>query len=235
LKKLGVSVELRVSELTAERDLNGNWTYHPHANVVINCTKRIDWQAFLAFTTANMPGHWRDCGRLIDANEAVKYFVKPGEVMDHKPLELADLFFATAGLRLATPMGAFRELGRTMKVDRVKLAKRLDATRENWEWCFVRLRNPNQHLCAKTVSTDNQVMGLLPPQPRFSSRFEPCLLVKNYKGDLASLLTVNELESLFRPSQIAWATRSAIRFTPSPQLPKNFASKSETKHQPAPA
>jgi len=225
LAEWGITVELRVSEITAEREPNGIWSYHPHANVIISCSKFIDWQAFLAFTTRHLSGHWRDCGRLVDPAEAVKYFVKPADVLAHRPLELAFLFQATFGLRMATPMGNLKLLGLALKERRVKLAKRLDADRETWRWCFVKLRDPKQHLCPPSADQDNRVLGLLPPQPRFCNRFEPVVLVRNFRGDAAVMLQQNELDKLFAVSRTAFDARASIRFTPSPQLPDRIVSK----------
>ena len=227
----GITVELRVSEVTAERDKSGAWSYHPHANVIVSSSKRIDWQKFLSFVKDNLPGHWKDCGRLVDANEAIKYFVKPADILEHRPIELLHLFVATFGLRLATPMGNFRALGGLLRDQRVKLGKTLSADRQEWKWCFVRLRDPAKTLCPPSAARDNMVMGLLPPSPRFSSRFEPCVLVRNFRGNVGDLLTSNELDKLFAPARMAWQTRRAIPFTPSPQLSEDSAPRMRTMNE----
>lgn len=230
LKDFGVSVELRVTEVTAERGEDAAWSYHPHCNVVINCRRRIDWQSFLKFATKNLPGHWKDCGRLIDANEAVKYFVKPAEVLAHSSNELLELFNATKGLHLATPMGALKDFGAELKLKKVKLSKKLSADRQSWKWCFVNLQTEKKS--ESKGERQNIIVAKMCPQPRFVNRFEPCLLVKNYSGDRTGLLSQNKLCELYRPSLLAWQSQiqaDSIRFTPSPQLTEGFRDESVTK------
>lgn len=66
---------LRVGELTVDEDL----TFHPHANVVYRPTRRLsrpEWQMFLRASEKVLGAHWRDCGRVIEPAEVVKYFAK---------------------------------------------------------------------------------------------------------------------------------------------------------------
>jgi len=232
LKKMGVFVELRVSELTAERGPDGSMTYHPHANVIINCTRKIDWQRFLELTRQLAPGHWQDNGRLFDADEAIKYFVKPSEVLDHNHRELLELFTATFGLHLAQPMNAFRAFTQSLKVDRLKLAKRLDKDKV-WRWCFVKMMEAAPKLKVKRRA-DDRVVALIGPQPRFSPTFEPCLLVYGFTGDIDRVLRENRLGEKFaacRARFMAAKAAPSIRFTPPPQLSEISASENEAQHR----
>ena len=228
VKAHGVTFQLRVSELTVERDDDGNATYHPHANVIVTSSKRVDWSAFRSLMWRLVPGHWNDCGRLLDANEAVKYFVKPAEILALNPQELAQLFEATFGLRMATPMNDFKEFGRWLALERLKLSKiisRESGDVENWKWCFVKRQSSAEKLPARTQAADT-VLAVMSPQPRFTSRFEPCVLVRNFSGSLETVLRVNNLESAFAESRRSWENRAArTEFTPSPQLSENSDSK----------
>ena len=81
-----------------------------------------------------MPGTcWRDCGRLREAAEAVKYITKPAELLVLSSGELCALQKAVHGLKLVQPMGEFAALGRRLKGEGVKLGKRL--VQGDWRWC----------------------------------------------------------------------------------------------------
>lgn len=216
LRAMGVTVELRVSELTAERDANGRWSYHPHANVIVNCARHINWQSFMKLCDDHLPGHWRDCGRLVDPAEAIKYFIKPADICEHNRSELADLFFALKGLRMVTPMNELKELGQTLACKRLKIAKRRDG--EDWRWCFVNLRDVRKVEPDKPRRGDNVAIALLPAQPRFTNRFEPVVIVRNFHSSAAVMMSQNELSKGYESSLAAWQRACAIRFTPSRQL-----------------
>jgi hypothetical protein len=65
---------------------------HPHANVLYEPRKKLsgeDWQSFLAWSRRFLNAHWRDCGVLIEADEAIKYSFKPTELSILAPPDLA--------------------------------------------------------------------------------------------------------------------------------------------------
>lgn len=229
LKHWGITIELRVSELTCERDDEGRWTYHPHANVVIDCSRalRDEWTDFLSFVRAANSAWWKDCGRLVSADEAVKYFTKPAEVLAHTPAEAVDLLRATFLLKMAQPMGALKRQAEEMR-DRktdagepapVKLGKRLSA--RGWKWCFVRVNRRAQKDGNAGGTAVDQILTVLPPQPRFEPFMEPCAIVVNFSGNLRGLLAKNELSQPIAAAAEKWSARSApLMSTPTPQLPK---------------
>lgn len=218
LRDLGISVELRVSEVTSQREADGELSYHPHANVIINCSRKTDWQRFLRFTHDFFKGHIRDCGRLVDANEAIKYFIKPGEIMEHKASETAYLYHAITGLRMATPMANFKAFVADLKFRSLKLAKRRDG--ETWRWCFVK-KCPGAKRERTERDPQDMIVTKLAPQPRFVNIFEPCLIVKDYTGNISKLLEQNQLAEKFAECRAKYqaATLAAIPSTPSRQLP----------------
>lgn len=219
LKDLGITVELRVSELTAKREANGELSYHPHANVIINCIRRTDWNRFLLFTHSFFDGHIKDCGRLVDPAEAIKYFIKPGEIMEHRPSEVGYLYLATLGLRMATPMHDLKAFIASLRRQSLKLAKKRQG--EDWQWCFVRKCQAAKREKSKAFS-DNIVLTKLAASPRFTNYFEPCLIVRDYKGNIQALLEQNQLAEKFAPirAKFAASVASSISFTLPRQLPK---------------
>jgi len=218
LKDLGITVELRISEITAQREINGEISYHPHANVIIDCARKTDWQRFLRFTHDFFTGHLRDCGRLVEADEAIKYFIKPAEIMEHHPHEMAYLYLATEGVRMAAPMGNLKKMIADLKWKSLKLAKKRNG--EDWQWCFVKKCSNSKREKSRSDPND-QILTKLAAQPRFTNIFEPCLIVKDYCGDVSRLLEKNFLADKFSDirRKYAAAAASPIRFTPSRQLP----------------
>ena len=239
LRALGISVQFRGSEFTARRDVEtGEISYHPHANLVFDCSRRLSpdlWRTFLKLAHDHFPGHWRDCGRLGEAAEAVKYCTKPAELLELDPDELCALALAVQGLHLVQSMGAFAALGRQLDEGGVKLGKRL--VREDWQWCLVRKagRVVDAEKAAKAAASrvevaswlgeataascdrDDLVLAVMPPQPRFVPRLEPCLLIMNYSGNFARAVEGADLGDLVALASAAWA--AALTSTPARQLP----------------
>ncbi len=251
LKHWGITFELRVSEVTAAKAFtddsgevlvehpsgdiskrapagegvkDGEWSYHPHANVIINKARFLaddEWREYLSWMHAVCPGAWNDNGVLKDAKEAVKYFTKPAEIIEHTPAELVGLYAATFGLHLAQTMSAFRAFALKLKDDRVKLSHRL--CRDGvWRWCFVRLSTKEQKLGDAGGTCIDSILSLLSPQPKFLPRLEPCALVSNYSGQFERMLRTSNIEDYLKAFHSRWNGISAVGAdvgsTPSPKL-----------------
>jgi len=100
--------------------------YHPHIHTVLFVREFVSegrWQLMLSIVRDfwQRDGkrlHW-DAGKMIgNARECVKYVTKPGDMVwlaQHKPLELKNLFDATLGLRMVTPLGGLKRQIRARK------------------------------------------------------------------------------------------------------------------------
>ena len=219
LKSWGVELVFRGSEFTVRREADGLVTCHPHANVVFNFSRRLapeQFREFLRFAHEQFPGHWRDCGRLREAAEAVKYITKPAELLGLSSGELCALQKAVHGLKLVQPMGEFAALGRRLKGEGVKLGKRL--VQGVWRWCKVRKAGRDGGPTEARGESKDVVLSVLPPQPRFVPRLEPCLLVMNFSGDLVAAVEKANLGEMLCPALEAWM-RPPLSFTPTRQLP----------------
>lgn len=200
-----VDVVFRGIEFTVKRR-NGDdfFSAHPHANLLYTSGHRLgkkEWAAFLACGRHYFGGNWwRDCGKLEDPNEAIKYPFKPAEL---DPQRIGDagvrwLFEQTFGLPMTQPMGAFRawrnqELWVQEKrpdgtVRRRKFRKVVTLEYNSGSrlgLCSVRKRSgkprdPHKIVRADRPPPENVLLGFTMPQRRSSPYAEPCALVLNY-------------------------------------------------------
>ncbi len=98
-------------------------TYHFHANVIY-IPKAYDtenFSAFLAWTWEFFGSHWRDCGRVKDVREIVKYMVKPGDLDDACGQELVWLYLETQKLKIVQALGEFANYRRCLKTAGLKI------------------------------------------------------------------------------------------------------------------
>lgn len=75
----GVEVYHAQTEATVDEE----GSLHIHSNVIYAPTRRMsdaEWKDFLQWTRDHFGAHWRDCGRLQDVEEVVKYCLKGDDV-----------------------------------------------------------------------------------------------------------------------------------------------------------
>ncbi len=74
-KRYRILIQHRQGEFTVDENLS----FHPHVNVIYWPTKplkKADWSSFLKETEQFFGAYWRDCGKIEDVNEVVKYITK---------------------------------------------------------------------------------------------------------------------------------------------------------------
>jgi hypothetical protein len=224
-REFAVKVYLRASEVTVSQDsvrcADGHWvtewTYHPHANVLFEPASMMQadkWSEFLRWSHDVLPGHWKECGRLADPKEAVKYPFKPSELECLPPEELAVLAEALHGLKLAQPMGEFLLFQRDLETRGVKLSK-VPCRQQGWRWCEVkRLRSGERREDeGRKKAVVDQLVAVLSPRPHFLPRMEPCALVMNFSGDLDAVMC--DIKDAIEPALARW---KALTSTPARQL-----------------
>lgn len=244
VRALGISVEYRGTEVTFRREQDGSVSAHPHANVIVNCKRFLgaDWRQFLE-VAQNHFGAWaKDCGRLQDPAECIKYICKPGELLELTAAELAQVHQALYGLKLSSPMGAFAQMRREHEAEGVKPAKRI-TSEGDWKWCLAkrpkRVRGgadpddeesegseAQEETETETGAADpvNLLVSITAPQPRFRPRLEPCMVVLGYQGDLEKIAERAGLSSFVAASRAIWAAAEAaaeggaLSSTPARQL-----------------
>ena len=121
-RRFGMEMIIRSTEFTRDsaeaRGMFGQEpSYHFHTNVIYvpNAYDAENFSAFLAWTWEFFGSHWRDCGRVKDVREIVKYMVKPGDLDDACGQELVWLYLETQKLKIVQALGAFAGYRRSLK------------------------------------------------------------------------------------------------------------------------
>lgn len=206
-REFGVEVVYRGTEFTIKQRKGDDFlSVHPHANLLhtppIGGMPKGEWRRFLREAPKQFGGSWwKDCGRLRQPEEAIKYPFKPAELEGLKPFQVAWLHRQTFGLKMAQPLGEFKawrneELFESFRAEgalkpvkrrRRKVVSINYAAGPKLGLCSVRRRGAGQ----KSTSSDtpdlrehpppeNLVLCVTAPQRRFSPYAEPCALVMNH-------------------------------------------------------
>ncbi|MBB4067423.1 hypothetical protein [Gellertiella hungarica] len=201
----GVEVHFRGSEFTrrtaAERGLDARFPpdvvlYHVHGNVLFQPLSKMpeqgpkSWASFLAWSHEVFGAHWKDCGRIEDPREIVKYVVKPAELLEgEKPLQPDEarwLHESLFRLNLAQPLGPFREFYGSMRQDRVKVVRVRNAQGSGGSLRLVEKSRRLVHSREEKEATEpggcpvNLFIGVTMPMWQHTPWAEPMLLVQNY-------------------------------------------------------
>lgn len=212
-KPLGVVVAFRSIELPCD---DGK-TFHVHANVVYWPTHSIAkkaWRRFLRRTRAHFGAHWKDCGRLKEVREVVKYVMKGDEVArlaDNDPADVVELYYELRGLRLVEPSGPFRAFRHQLDDAGLKVVaeygprgRRLVVTRRPAQG------HPDRPIAG--LPATNQVLSIDLPRAAFCNYREPVLRVSNL--DVHTLWRDPQLLARAGEALAAWTRNGA----PPPQL-----------------
>jgi len=130
-ERFGIILLYRGSEFTFSDD-----GVHDHDNVVYWPTRKLladEWQSFLQFTRQRLGGvWWKDCGRLTDVREVVKYICKLSSDKDDAESYGIDMLSAsqlawfhnqTYRSKLSQPLGPFADFLAELERDREKIAR----------------------------------------------------------------------------------------------------------------
>lgn len=173
-----VEVLFRGTEFTVTPD-----GVHLHSNILLRPLVALPkdvWREFLRWTRRRLGGvQWRDCGRLQKPEEAIKYAVKPADLVGLADEVLAWLHHETYRAKHAQPMGAFAEFCADLDADRVKVAMVHQGGRAGARLELVEKprRDPAE---GGSGPGENMLVARTLPQSRFSPWAEPCSLVMNW-------------------------------------------------------
>ena len=62
-------------------------------------------------------------------------------------------------------------------------------------------------------ATNNIILAITNPMPKFSYRREPCLVVRDYTGDLEALIQVRAISDLRDQAMKIWRARASMKHT----------------------
>lgn len=192
-KQFNVEIVVRSTEMTL-RDLPGQSGIdgvHLHANIVYIPPKLTGerWQNWLMFCRRYFVSHVKDCGRIKNIQEIVKYVTKPSTSATERekipgligmcqisPARLAWLHAATRRLHIVQPLQKFRSFLRGLAISRLKIYRSEGGTLELVQKPEYEKRAARE----ETGCRENIIITRTLPQPRFSEIYEPVSIVMNY-------------------------------------------------------
>ena len=194
-KQYGVEIVLRSTEMTL-RDCPGQSQsgidgVHLHANVLYIPPKLVGdrWQNWLNFCRRYFSSHVKDCGRIKNIREIVKYVTKPTASPSERekipglvgmcqlsPARLAWLHAATQRLHIVQPLQNFRRFLHGLTIGRLKIYRSEGGTLELVQKPQVEKRAARE----ETGCRENVIITRTLPQPRFSEIYEPVSIVMNF-------------------------------------------------------
>ena len=186
------------------KTVNGRVMLNMHSHALVKSNKKLGskkWLSFINWAKTRFPkGYFHD-SKLKNVNECVKYCFKPMELEKITDQELAELFHQTFLCRFFIPLGSFRKLRKSLKDNRLNIVKiptedSPQSEKALWEYKFqekqaYKLRKLTS---GNDVKVKNRILTITNPSPKFTNKFEPCLVVQNYDGDLDKLIKLNCLE-----------------------------------------
>lgn len=223
--------------------------YHPHANVLYRPRSKMSpekWTSFLRWTAEFFGAHWKDCGRIEDLREIVKYVCKPDELLAGEspiePDETAWLYHQLYKLRQTAPMRSFKDWWSELKADRCKIVTRNagDVTEYVIAQKSRRLNHTkNDELATSTADpgtpgqpeadknrdvtkrecfgeAENVFLGVTLPQHSATPWAEPVLLIHNYNPRPMSQSSIDRLQEI-RHEQAYWRSKWNEKGAPAPE------------------
>lgn len=112
-RRYGVEVLLRASESTTKAD----GSQHPHANILWRLSRvlsRAEWSDFLRWSRSFLGAHWKECGKVEDLREIVKYITKPEDMLlaDQPDALVPWIYRETLRLHMVQPMASLADMMR---------------------------------------------------------------------------------------------------------------------------
>ena len=168
--------------------------YHPHVNQIYIPLRHFPpsaWKAILRRIRRKVRAHWRDCGRVGDTREVVKYVTKPADLLapgkEIGPQELVWLARELHRAKLFNPVGKFREARhdweeRHVRIERVPIGKNRTELREVFQTRGEGLRREDVPK-EKTKSAGNIVLAILRARRHACRVPEPVAVVTDYRPD----------------------------------------------------
>ena len=128
MKSLGAQFVFRATEFGelaahGENDLS----LHPHMHALLhldNYLRPDDWSYLLARIQSFWKAFCKDCGKIKNPRELIKYCVKPCDLEGLNNEQLIKLYHANKGLRLWESLQDFRQMRRSIRDDKQKVVIR---------------------------------------------------------------------------------------------------------------
>lgn len=215
LEKFNIEVIYRGVEYTLhDRDGSGVETLHLHANVLYWPRSKLTtekWLEFLNFTKQRLASHWKDCGKVGNASEIVKYVIKPEDVCGCTPEVIKWLYEGSFKKRLSSGMNSFKKFTAELKEEKEKI---INVRKVGL--CRVKKSERLKHIDRKESDypkserpVKNIILGITLPQHRFTPWGEPMILVQNFDKNAATPSFMEEIYMIKSSAMFHWEENGA--------------------------
>lgn len=206
-----------------------------HAHILIKSTRRLGpqkWKGFINWAKTRFPKGYVNDSRIRNVKECVKYVFKPCEFEQLTDIELAELFHQIFRMKFFHPLGEIKALRKRMKEDGLKLVRMPSGRADEWNWHMMpkAKANPKQTR-NNSGATNNIVLAITNPMPKFSNRREPCLIVRDYTGDLEALIQQRAISDLRDQAMKIWRARASMKHTTTTTVLKTSQGNSQSVDQ----
>jgi len=194
LKKYGVEFVYYAIENTVKKNEDGHVYLNLHAHVLLKANEyagREGWKRMLEAVRLLVPKGYLHDSPIKSAAEVVKYVFKPSEFELLNNDQLASLFQGTHGLRFHNTMGELRDFRAGIKKDGLKLKRIEGEVAGAWRLVKARTRDELKDKLNTSPQEGDLVVGITSPTPAFTELYEPCLIVKDFKGSFEALMALN--------------------------------------------
>lgn len=216
MKNLGARFVFRATEFGELASIGqDDISLHPHMHAMMHLQRYLspnDWSYLLARIQAFWGVYCKDCGKIRNSRELVKYCVKPSDLDGLNNEQLIKLYNETNGLRLWESLRDFRKMRRTIREEKQKVVMRKgiprlvpnwnggsprkplsdydqDDVQAKWESAIHRMTDPRtteviqeERLLGKRSRPLPKVVSWCSPAPVFTPVSEPLFLVHGLDG-----------------------------------------------------
>ena len=174
----------------------GDLSLHPHMHALMELDRYLrpdDWSYLLERIRAFWGVYCKDCGKIRNSRELVKYCVKPGDLDGLNNEQLVKLYHKTDGLRLWESLQTFRKMRRSIREEKQKVVMRKGIPKlvPNWnrgasktpeELQVQRQKSALRAISGQSAEPTAKIVAWCSPAPVFTHVTEPLFLVHGLNG-----------------------------------------------------
>ena len=220
-------VFFRSTEFTIKEEIDGEKSYHVHANLVWKPKSKLPEESFKFLVNKiekYFGGISKDNGLIKNVNELCKYFFKGSDLAILSAEELFQLSEIMFRKRLIAPMSIMRDQVRYFRNHpEEKLQAPCPCNGNKW-------RVISNHNSFKQFDDDSklerifgdeekeslgkpvdQILAIMSPQVKFTDVAEPIILVRGYSGSHGRLLENKRIEMAYNAGKACWEASQRLK------------------------
>ena len=240
LKEFGIQVEFYNVENTIHRDDGkAMLNLHSHALFrSTRYLGKQKWNEFLDFARNFFPKGYVHDSKIEKPEEVVKYVFKPSEfdlmsdpeftefaqqVIGGRPKvdpetgeivtrenDTGEIVEVREGpLKFFHPLGTMRKFRSELNKGRQKLIL-VPTSDDRWIWRKTEKKKPQPQPEMNSAPTENMVLAITRPMPKFMQRMEPCLIIQDYAGNFDQMVRQAGLFELVSDARRLFADRERL-------------------------